>query len=301
MRFLCSLWTAVAATCSFSMQAQVITAVPCEDMGLVVNVGSNPNSISLYHPGGYLTWPQTSNVMDWEFTDSAGNVLHETLLVDENFVSFSFDIPLTDTMYVSVLLTNDSASLDGNPVACLIEDYLFWEINTWPNSGEEYGTWTLGGSIGENVFEPVECIDETLIDPEAFCPEIFDPVCGCDGVTYSNSCQATVVGGVTSWEPGGCIVIEYGGCTYPLACNYDPGAGFEDGSCTFPPEGCSWTPAWSYGCTYEFAINFDPNATVDDGSCTVEFCPTCPGDLNGDGSVSTSDLLDFLTMFGQVC
>ena len=27
--------------------AQVVTAVPCDQMGLVVNVGSNPNSISI--------------------------------------------------------------------------------------------------------------------------------------------------------------------------------------------------------------------------------------------------------------
>ena len=27
----------------------VITAVPCDQMGLVVNVGSQPNMVSLYH------------------------------------------------------------------------------------------------------------------------------------------------------------------------------------------------------------------------------------------------------------
>ena len=32
--------------------AQVVTAVPCDQMSLVVNVCSNPNSISIYHPGG---------------------------------------------------------------------------------------------------------------------------------------------------------------------------------------------------------------------------------------------------------
>ena len=90
--------------------------------------------VSLYHPGGYLTWPGAYNVMEWEFTDGEGDVLHEETLVDNSFqVSFGFDLPLTDTMHVSVVLTNDSAILDGAPVACLIEDVLFWDINTYPN------------------------------------------------------------------------------------------------------------------------------------------------------------------------
>jgi hypothetical protein len=96
--------------------------------------------------------------MEWEFTDSEGNLLHEETLVDDNFVSFDFDIPLTDTMFVSVLHTNDSAWHNGSQYswACLIEDYLVWEVDTWPNSGEEYGTWTLGGNVGLDVSEPIE-------------------------------------------------------------------------------------------------------------------------------------------------
>ena len=40
---------------------EVITTVDCNQTGLVVNVGSYPNMVSLYHSGNYLTWSQTFN------------------------------------------------------------------------------------------------------------------------------------------------------------------------------------------------------------------------------------------------
>jgi hypothetical protein len=57
------------------------------------------------------------------------------------------------------------------------------------------------------------------------------------------------------------------------------------------------------GCTYMIAVNYDPMATIDDNSCTFDgnVSTGCPSDLNGDGTVSTADLLEFLISFGQVC
>ncbi len=50
-----------------------------------------------------------------------------------------------------------------------------------------------------------DCIDTSLIDLEALVTFDYNPVCGCDGNTYSNEAAATYNGGVTSWTKGPCI------------------------------------------------------------------------------------------------
>jgi hypothetical protein len=100
-----------------------------------------------------------------------------------------------------------------------------------------------------------------------------------------------------------CPIIEYGGCTYTAACNYDPNAAFEDGSCLFPPEHCPLNPETpGGGCLYSDATNFDAAANWDDGTCLFGDCvDDCPEDINQDGIVTTADLLQFLSAFGQEC
>ncbi|MDG1337360.1 MAG: Kazal-type serine protease inhibitor family protein [Flavobacteriaceae bacterium] len=55
----------------------------------------------------------------------------------------------------------------------------------------------------ENKIED-SCIDESIIDEFSVCIEIYQPVCGCDGITYPNSCYAGNFNGVTSYINGTC-------------------------------------------------------------------------------------------------
>ena len=47
------------------------------------------------------------------------------------------------------------------------------------------------------------CIDSTKINKEGMCIEVYEPVCGCNNKTYSNSCYAEKEG-VTKWVNGEC-------------------------------------------------------------------------------------------------
>ena len=50
----------------------------------------------------------------------------------------------------------------------------------------------------KNILDDSCCINVNLIDSTIPCPEIYDPVIGCDGIEYSNSCFA-IANGVTYW------------------------------------------------------------------------------------------------------
>jgi hypothetical protein len=76
--------------------------------------------------------------------------------------------------------------------------------------------------------------------------------------------------------------IDVPGCTDAGACNYNPNATVDDGSCDF---------ASCAGCTDATACNYNPNAQDDDGSCEYESCLGCtdPGACNYDPSATQDD------------
>ena len=111
---------------------------------------------------------------------------------------------------------------------------------------------------------------------------------------YAN--RQTTAGSTTNDVYGTCGICEDSagtGCTDPAYVEFDPYATTDDGSCG--------TLA-VYGCPYEAATNYNPLANVDDLSCEFELVDnSCPADLDGDGSVTTTDLLSFLASFGANC
>ena len=138
-------------------------------------------------------------------------------------------------------------------------------------AGAEQGCFEFGGvPLQEGAFEIIASANLSL--------EVF-------GETYVyGNIQQTVLIEVTA------DASPYVGCTYELADNYLPFATEDDGTCAF------------LGCMDQNALNFNRFANVDNGSCEFEVViDLCPSDLNGDGIVGSSDLLELLSNFGVHC
>jgi len=86
--------------------------------------------------------------------------------------------------------------------------------------------------------------------------------------------------------------ITVPGCTSGSACNYDPAANENDGSCIFLGDPCDDGDATTFNDYYSNcdAPNYGCMGEVDE--------PACPADLDGDGIIAVNDVLSLLGEFG---
>lgn len=165
-----------------------------------------------------------------------------------------------------------------------------------------------------NADEIAGCIDPTACN---FNPEATDDDGSClIPAPDCTECQGEALVLIDDDGDGICNADEIDGCSDPTACNFDPEATDDDGSCLIPEENCTECEGDTLilidddgdgicnadevvGCTNPMACNFNPEATDEDGSCLIpeENCTECDGedliliDDDGDGVCNEEEVL----------
>lgn len=152
-------------------------------------------------------------------------------------------------------------------------------------------SWTDQSGIVESLYwdcdSPEEenidscCINPEWVTPNAACFSLWDPVVGCDGETYSNSCVAQI-SGLTSWTNQSGVLstidwnCEMGG---PLCTSSSGIEIFEAGAWVNPNDACDMGQCTPDGTFFSVAIDcanwFGAPCAGEWVSVAGECCPIC--------------------------
>ena len=175
------------------------------------------------------------------------------------------------TCQYEVVFRADATAMDSMPEAVT----LLIGSNPYDLNPAGFGTWTGSILMGNGTWNyqfmadgVSDTVQRTVSLPWPLSIELFEQR-GCIGLT-SSVCP---------------------GCTDPDNVAFSP---FATGD-----ELCNGGPA--NGCTTQEAVNYSSGAIFDDGSCQFTAESSCPSDLDGDGLVGVSDVLELLTFFGTTC
>ena len=242
------------------------------------NGGVTLNSLDITYSIDGVTEGTTSWNGSLEYTETAELTLADIAPADGNHTfSFTVSNPNGSTDQNT---SNDTASSDffmnssGSGVTIAVGGGGSWDSEIGWSLDLNGTVYASGGAGTTTECIPNGCYTFNMTDSYGD---------GWNGATYTLTDDAGNVlatGDLDTSQNGdgassGSDLIQVGvascglGCTDATACNYDPDATLDDGSCNF----------YCNGCTDPTACNYDATATQDDGSCTVnDECGVCGGD-----------------------
>ncbi|MDG1765489.1 MAG: hypothetical protein P8H98_01730 [Flavobacteriales bacterium] len=195
-------------------------------------------------------------------------------VIEFNLVTFRVD------------MANETVSPNGVHIAGSFQG---WDASSTPMTYLGYGVYTYSIELQAGAQ-----VEYQIINGNDFAfAEAVPAACGADnGLGGFN--RAVVVPFADTVLPVHCFgeCDACSGCTDPMAVEFNPYAGADNGSCATPVV---------FGCTYADADNYLASANEDDGSCTFTLGSACPSDFNNDGITNAGDLLLFLSDFGSIC